>query len=1089
MSELARRRTAPRKVGLRRGCIAALLAALVFGACADAPATETSLERASRAPDVVGKSIERMLALRAPEPRVRSEAPPEDAALRGVVDLAWQTKGQPEESVRSGLLALVRASTEPPLVTVDEDTRGSVSFQGRVPNPYGVDAQAAETFARTWFAALALAPGRDLTLRLRARDDGEMGELHLSFDVVLPAPERDPARAQPVWNVSLHAHFDADAALTGLHGTGLLPIDPPDALRIDAEAAQRAAAQALPPTAAAMQMLGTPTLGVWRALSESGKGAYAFRVEHARGQEVFASFVDARTGTLLSSYPLSHSESGTPIVGSAQDYDGAPIPVQASYDASTKLYSLFDQSQPALGHIYTHDGDNQEVFVEAPELLTSSDPHVWDVAGATAHHNARLVIDYLGKLGRSSWDGQGGDLHVVVHVGDALQNAYFVSAGAYSTLRFGDGVEGMLFDTGGCLDIVAHELGHGVVATTVPLVYLGMSGALNESIADVFGALVDDANWTLAEHCVGSVYGYLRSMQWPPAKRQPGVMLDYKKLSPDVLGDFGGVHINSGIPNRAAYLFAAARGRPMLGKVWYQTLKGQYISKNASFNHMALGTLAACADLVKANAAAPADCTALANAWASVGVTVLSSTGACPAYAHALGGVCVCEIDRTPSASGTACIPLASVICPANSQIVEGECTCAAGFHEVDGACTDDPHACPANSAYDEQTKACKCSEGFEGKPLGTGGCLVLPSTCPSKAHPEWEDDDQAERSADYTCVCNSGYAYDPAAGDCAVLPDSCGAETFRGRCDGNRLVYCTSAGKLSNVDCASAGYRCGELDPLHGFDCLNDEGVAPAGVCDPALSQQCDAASPLCVSRRGDAQGFCSFTCVTGLDCPSPFACCASIGDGSRACLLEPYCATASDARSVCADGSTAYGDCLSDRLLSYCDPATRKNVQTDCGTGGQVCGLESPEAGYACVDDPTPKSSGTDACPSAGDGVCDVPARCPLGSDVRDCNPCGGVSAEGNCSGAVLEVCDLSLGMVSVDCAQMAPGLTCAVVDSIAACRTVSEQPVVDATPAAASEGCSSRGRAGSGSLASALALLGLATLLRRRGRRLVD
>ncbi|MET0340798.1 MAG: M4 family metallopeptidase [Polyangiales bacterium] len=1094
MFEVVRRARAHTRSRTGAWSFSLLLAGLMLLACDDAPSTSSSLERVRRAPDVVGKGLQQGLALGGVKPRLRSVPLDDDAALRGVVDLAWTTKAQPVEGVRRGLLALVRASTEPPRVTLDEDTRGSVAFQGAVPNPYGADADAAETMVRRWFAELSLAPGRGLVLRKRGSARGEAGDLHMMFDVAMPAPSHDPALALPVWNVALHAHFAADATLTSLHGTGLLGVDPPDEARLDDEAAQRAALRAHAGDGAPQRTLGTPVLGVWRGLSETSEGARAYRVEHTHGHEVFATFVDARTGAVLATHPLSHSDAPTaPVLGSATDYRNVTIPVRATYTPSSSLFTLLDQSQPQRGRIYTYDADNVEVFTSTPELMSSSALNAWDVAGATAHHHVRLTLDYLWNAHqRNSWDDRGGDMHVLVHVGERLMNAYFVAAGGSASLRFGDGIAGQIYDTAGCLDIVAHELGHGVVATSVPLVYQGMPGALNESFADVFGTLVDDANWTLAERCVGSgSNSYLRSMEFPERRWQPAHMLDYRRMSNDLAGDYGGVHVNSGIPNRAAFLLATARGRPVLGKVWYQTLKSMHIEPNASFNHMALGTLGACEDLRAAGVLSRADCDAVAAAWSDVGVSVLenASVGACPAHARAQSGVCVCDEDRTPSEDGTTCLALADLVCPSNSRVVDGECECAIGYRNVNGVCTDDPSACPANSAYDAALARCACSEGFEGDPFATAGCVVMSSTCPSKAHPEWEGS-RLEDPTGYTCVCNAGFEFDPAAGDCAARPGSCGEETFRGRCDGAQLTYCTSAGKRASVDCGASGFACGLVDVLHGYDCLNPTGLPVASACNPSASQECDADNPLCISRRGETAGFCSLACDTGDDCPQPFACCAPIGDGTRACLLETYCATARDARSVCDDvpGSTAYGTCLPGARVSYCDPATRRTVEADCGARGQICGLESAEAGYACVDDASAKSAGDDACATQDDGVCDVPAGCPEGTDLRDCHPCGAVTAQGRCTGTSLEVCDATLGLVTTECATGTQGLACEVVGGVAACRAPAvPAPTVMTSPVPA--GCAAYGTHAADPRAGALWLLALVALVRRRARRLVQ
>jgi len=159
---------------------------------------------------------------------------------------------------------------------------------------------------------------------------------------------------------------------------------------------------------------------------------------------------------------------------------------------------------------------------------------------------------------------------------------------------FGDGDPEIFNDFTTDIDVTAHELTHGVTEFTANLPYESQSGALNESISDVFGSLVKqyslnqtakDADWLIGENLFRNPKGRaLRDMANPgtaydfePIGKdpQPKDMDGYVKLPNTDAGDQGGVHTNSGIPNRAFYLAATGVGTyawEPAGKIWYAAL-------------------------------------------------------------------------------------------------------------------------------------------------------------------------------------------------------------------------------------------------------------------------------------------------------------------------------------------------------------------------------------------------------------------------------------------------------------------------------------------------------------------------------------
>ena len=171
------------------------------------------------------------------------------------------------------------------------------------------------------------------------------------------------------------------------------------------------------------------------------------------------------------------------------------------------------------------------------------------------------------------------------------------------------------------------------------LEYVAQSGAINESMADVFGIMVrqfalgEDAatsDWLIGRTCMKGTGYALRSMKAPGTAYQnhpilgndpqPGHMHDYKNLPNTRAGDYGGVHINSGIPNHAFYLLSVALGgKPWLkaGKIWYEALcDGALLNSTSQFSDLA-NTYRESESLFGATSA---EATAVKNAWKAVGL-------------------------------------------------------------------------------------------------------------------------------------------------------------------------------------------------------------------------------------------------------------------------------------------------------------------------------------------------------------------------------------------------------------------------------------------------------------------------------------
>jgi len=204
----------------------------------------------------------------------------------------------------------------------------------------------------------------------------------------------------------------------------------------------------------------------------------------------------------------------------------------------------------------------------------------YDYSGATYNF-------YKDIFKRNSIDTRGMKLDSTVHYGEAYNNAFWNG----TQMVYGDG-DGEIFQRfTKSIDVIGHELTHGVTQYEAALEYQGQAGALNESFSDVFGTLikqhalkqtVDKADWLIgAGLFTRKVNGIaLRSMKEPGSAYndptigkdpQPGHMKDFVNTT----SDNGGVHINSGIPNRAYYLTATELGGnawEKAGYIWYVTL-------------------------------------------------------------------------------------------------------------------------------------------------------------------------------------------------------------------------------------------------------------------------------------------------------------------------------------------------------------------------------------------------------------------------------------------------------------------------------------------------------------------------------------
>lgn len=342
-------------------------------------------------------------------------------------------------------------------------------------------------------------------------------------------------------------------------------------------------------------------------------------------------FIDAFTGSILNSYNNvcydgAKTASGKDLEGITRTFP--TLQYGASYflaDISEPMYSAGTSKIPdeMIGAIVGLDLRNKDLDGNSPLYFSTSANNEWtDPAAVSAHYNAITTYNYyLKNFKRNSIDDKGMTIYSTVHVtqdGQSMENAFWSG----KIMCYGDG--GIHFKPlAGGLDVAAHEMTHGVTQYSAGLEYQGQSGALNESMSDVFGTLVDSVNWQMGEKIVKDFQalpsGCLRDLSNPhngatqgSFSWQPSNMSEFIETQEDN----GGVHTNSGIPNYVFYLTAKNIGRTDAGRIWYRALT-LYMTKTSQFADARIATEKAAADLFGQNST---QLQQVKNAWDAVGV-------------------------------------------------------------------------------------------------------------------------------------------------------------------------------------------------------------------------------------------------------------------------------------------------------------------------------------------------------------------------------------------------------------------------------------------------------------------------------------
>ncbi len=409
-------------------------------------------------------------------------------------------------------------------------------------------------------------------------------------------------RGVPVWGKRMKVHLDASKRVVTVNGQYInenvdLETQPKvNATQASATAAKHAGLDSN------SRPLSEPKLVIYEHKEKYHLAwEFTFRTKLDSGADALWNyFIDAHSGNFIFRFDrINYQEAAE---GSGLDCSSRSLPLQIVNDADEDLFRLQDTSRQDAngGDIVTNDGPDISSDADGVWDDTTTDPRTQSQQPEAAmHFYFGMSYDLLKKMtGRESYDGQGANIIGFVHAG-LTNNAYW--DGTNMIFVFGDG-DGRRFNYWGCSkDVVAHEFMHAVTQFTAGLEYIDQSGALNEAYSDMWGAVVDPDDWLLAEDVTINDDGrtFLRDLADPKKGDQP----DHFDSLFTGSSDNGGVHINSGIANKAFYLLANGDdhttgsghvcrlgiGRTDAWSIMYSTLEN-YLTPLATFHDWADAT-------------------------------------------------------------------------------------------------------------------------------------------------------------------------------------------------------------------------------------------------------------------------------------------------------------------------------------------------------------------------------------------------------------------------------------------------------------------------------------------------------------------
>ncbi len=565
-----------------------------------------------------------------------------------------------------------------PRLRFDQADNGTVRWlKGRLGR---VDAQPGKTLTMETYTEAALqtlaayrpivkldAPDDELRTMNTVADD--LGYVHARFEQTYAD--------LPVWGRDLYVHFNAEGEIYAVNGryepTPRRVITTPS---LDADAAitrtiddLKQADRWAPLSDETMAWLGldVPSAELVLYPEALGRTALAYEVTlHPNWLEWYSYIIDAHTGAVLNriarhctlnhqapapkvtgmelSVPVvpASSQAGTFLDATATDLNGSNQNIRVHQADDGNFFMVWDLSNLNAGafnfvpaNLHENGGgltlsaNNTDLGENVQLSYVGNDQNTWiDPAAVSAHANMNVAFEYYrDKHNRNAINDQDQSIVSIVHAtqeGAGLDNAFWTGR----FMVYGDGAQAFT-PLAGALDVAVHEMSHGVIEHSAGLVYQFQSGALNESFADVFGVLGEPNDFLLGEDIVRAELGVsgLRDLLNPDSPnlvgavdfRQPATMDAFRNLRADQ--DNGGVHVNSGIPNRAAGLIIQALGTGPTEQIYYRALTN-YMTRNSEFGDARQALEQAATDLFGAN-----EVTAVQNAFDAVGITPNTGTG------------------------------------------------------------------------------------------------------------------------------------------------------------------------------------------------------------------------------------------------------------------------------------------------------------------------------------------------------------------------------------------------------------------------------------------------------------------------------
>ena len=438
-------------------------------------------------------------------------------------------------------------------------------------------------------------------LRFHRRHVGKLGHSHLRFN--------QSYKGLPVFGAQVIAQLDTNGNMISFNGAY---VRTPDKRFITAPTLTSAQAELT-----ARSVISSGLQAVARSEPElmiyldNGQPVLTWRVRLQQGiPDLWSVFVNARTGAIVTKWNEIPRQN---VPGSGVDLLGVNRPLDVWQDGANFLTLDTSKSMYAGGD--PTDANTRGVIrvVDAQNQPPTDDPQSIDVPlffigannpngplladGVSASYNFSETYDYFSQVhNQNSYDGNGSSMLAVVRFAQNFGNAFYVGQG---NMYFGDGLT-----FAAALDVIAHELGHGVTDESANLIYQNQSGALNESFSDIFGEMAEArSNGGTPDWFKGTgVAGFSLSFENPNSDNRPMRMSQFVNTS----SDNGGVHTNSWIINHAFYLTAVGGPNPIgiadADQIWYRTLTTK-LTPNSQFLDARLALIQSADELFGANSA------------------------------------------------------------------------------------------------------------------------------------------------------------------------------------------------------------------------------------------------------------------------------------------------------------------------------------------------------------------------------------------------------------------------------------------------------------------------------------------------------